>query len=472
MWIMPTYRRQAQCQEALDSIKAIGCATPGIVLVNGDQDPAYANLVPPPGWAVVRFDWENKGALAALNAIATMKPDEPWYGFISDDARVRSPGWDTALVREAGDWFMASCGDGWQDGKRLSGAIVWGGQLLRSAGFWSPPELIHSFFDDCWEEIGKRLQIWKIRRDILVEHMHPWCGKGQDDEVYQRSYATETMRHDQEVWNAWKAANLEGTIARIFSDMKQAAIKTLREIEQGQVEKIRGRRLMIATPMYRGVEPIYVQSLVRTIGSLHEWGVEVTFLDTQQQSMIAAARNTILMKFVESECDDLLMIDDDMGWMPSAVLRILASDKDLVAVAGRRRDDRPNSDVRVWCVAWPTEANKEINQAPTGEIEVEAVGTGFMRISRRCAEKMYDAYKDLECRLPDGSYRTELFAYSVDERTKAPVGEDYTFCRRWKAIGGQVWVIPDVPLSHIGPRNYSGTLAEVLVSEQPTGASA
>ena len=37
------------------------------------------------------------------------------------------------------------------------------------------------------------------------------------------------------------------------------------------------------------------------------------------------------------------------------------------------------------------------------------------------------------------------------------LSEDFTFCKRWKDIGGKIWLDNDINLNHIvGERRYSG----------------
>jgi hypothetical protein len=52
------------------------------------------------------------------------------------------------------------------------------------------------------------------------------------------------------------------------------------------------------------------------------------------------------------------------------------------------------------------------------------------------------------------------------------VGEDYAFCRLWERMGGEIWVVPDMTLSHHGRGvEYSGNYHEYLM-RQPTGSNA
>jgi hypothetical protein len=41
-------------------------------------------------------------------------------------------------------------------------------------------------------------------------------------------------------------------------------------------------------------------------------------------------------------------------------------------------------------------------------------------------------------------------------------GEDFLFCKRWLALGGEVWSLADAECSHIGEKTYTrGTYLEI-----------
>ena len=41
-------------------------------------------------------------------------------------------------------------------------------------------------------------------------------------------------------------------------------------------------------------------------------------------------------------------------------------------------------------------------------------------------------------------------------------GEDYSFCIRWRKIGGQVWVDPEIEMGHVGYKIFQGNLGNYL----------
>ena len=42
--------------------------------------------------------------------------------------------------------------------------------------------------------------------------------------------------------------------------------------------------------------------------------------------------------------------------------------------------------------------------------------------------------------------------------------EDYTFCERWRAIGGDIWLDPEINLSHWGGNPWKGSILDHIHS--------
>ena len=95
-------------------------------------------------------------------------------------------------------------------------------------------------------------------------------------------------------------------------------------------------------------------------------------------------------------------------------------------------------------------------------MKVDDAPTGFMVIKRSVFEKMMAAYPELNY-ISDSDYKREdkglhyrFFDCMVDPESKRYLSEDYTFCRLWQQIGGEVYVRrpiqPDPPRRENLPR--------------------
>lgn len=457
MWVLPTYGRPGRCQATLDSIIAAGCASPGVVMVDGDPDPGYLELQLPAGWTAVHLP-VNGGVCAVLNTALARYPDEPWYGFISDDSVVRTQGFDVALIKAAGNAGFANSGDGWQAQRRMHGAVAFGGDLLRAFGWWAPPGLRHSFVDDAWEKLARTLDNWRHVPQVLVEHRHARNLKAAQDATYDKAYST--FEDDRAAWFGLKRTEIPAAIARAIPVVAGG------DIERSRLIRAKSRTVMIATPIARHPCWQYALALSDTVLLLERTGIAHARQFVIGSSNLPRARNELVARFLASSCTDLLFIDDDMGWDAGAVVRLLASDKPLCAVVGRKRVDKPNTDPEVWCGRPDvSDDGAGIVQDAMGFVRFKRVGTGFMKIAREVFEAVIaahpewkgDGHSGMSDDVRANYYR--FFRFGPDEKE---TGEDFEFCNAWCGLGGEIWVDPEQRLSHVGEKEYAGAFCELM----------
>ena len=49
-----------------------------------------------------------------------------------------------------------------------------------------------------------------------------------------------------------------------------------------------------------------------------------------------------------------------------------------------------------------------------------------------------------------------LFDCLIEPETGHYLSEDYAFCRRWRALGGAIWLDAQSKLTHVGPHDFIG----------------
>lgn len=236
-----------------------------------------------------------------------------------------------------------------------------------------------------------------------------------------------------------------------------------------RLERARSRSVMICTPVARSPCLEYTLAFAETSVHLLQTGIRQMSQFVVGSSNLPRARNELVARFLASDCDDLVFIDDDMGWKPEAIVRLLASDKDVIGGVGRKKVDKPNSDPNVWCVHFPQEAEGRLDQDDMGAVRVLALGTGLLKISRSVFECMIAAHPEWKRDGHDGmsaevrAKNYQFFRFDPDDASE--MGEDFVFCKRWRDLGGTVWMDPTIWLAHVGQRSYSGCISELLVAQ-------
>ena len=168
-------------------------------------------------------------------------------------------------------------------------------------------------------------------------------------------------------------------------------------------------------------------------------------------SILPRARCSILGEFARSDCEKLLMVDDDVSWKPEHLIRILSHDEDFVGGVYPKKKDE---------VEYPVTYSPDIDSKvdDRGLVEVKGVPGGFLCISRNAAWKMIERYAEKV--YWDASSDTDCWAlWDFYTRPEGWHGEDFRFCDRWRSMGGKVYA-DTIPLSHAGRKVWEGNFGE------------
>lgn len=220
------------------------------------------------------------------------------------------------------------------------------------------------------------------------------------------------------------------------------------------------KHIWIAIPAYTGCIHLgTMRSIIADMLKLAERGDRVTIFDESGNAMIGDCRGLICSKFLEGDGTHLVFVDADVSWEVGALVSLVDRDKDFVAGLYPQRRDPIN-----FCVQWLPKPELELED---GLVEVAGVPAGFMCLSRPMLEKMIAHYPDTQfhCDQAPDSTAYDLFGPYRIGRIK--FGEDYAFCRRWRDIGGKVWIDPEIRMGHCGYKTFMGSVGEWLQDNHP-----
>jgi hypothetical protein len=214
--------------------------------------------------------------------------------------------------------------------------------------------------------------------------------------------------------------------------------------------------ILIATPCLDGnVDAHYAGALVRTMTLLQQRGCRAEIQFEIGNSLIADARNKLVARFLASTATDLVFIDADLSWQAEDLVRLLGHPHPVVGGVYQRKS-RTKVDFTV--KFGPTIA-MDANRL----VEVERVGTGFLRLRRDCLLAMVAANPGLKLKNPaqpgDPNFYALFDTTIVDGQF---IGEDFSFCDRWRALGGKVMIDPSIALAHHGATAYDEPLMKYL----------
>ncbi|TAL03703.1 MAG: hypothetical protein EPO08_03430 [Rhodospirillaceae bacterium] len=230
--------------------------------------------------------------------------------------------------------------------------------------------------------------------------------------------------------------------------------------------EVRPLIVAFAVPTYsKSVSMETYQSMLTLQWRMLAEGVGMVHLMAGGDPYLAKVRNKLAWMFLTNhpEATDLFFIDDDVGFASAAAIdaamKIISSDKDIVAGIYPKKDDN---------MVWPVELHADATTGQfvrDGELLLAAlVPTGFLRIKRHVLARLAAAsptYKDRdendnEIDVPN------IFEMGFNTDDNKWWGEDFAFCARWRSMGGEIWVYPNIDFTHRGSKAWKGNFADAV----------
>lgn len=244
------------------------------------------------------------------------------------------------------------------------------------------------------------------------------------------------------------------------------------------------KSVAICMPCYGGlIHARTAVSVSHAILELKARGVDAQWVNVEHESLVQRGRNVLVHLFLKSGYERMVFIDADIVFRPDSLLALLERDEDVVGgayprkmlnwkaitAAVKRGEDNPAKYAAdfVVNVFRPESGDGGEVTVPVHDgclVEVEALATGFLSLSREALLKMCEAYP--ETAYIDDSHKhggEGMFAlFDAGIVGTRYLSEDYLFCHRWRRIGGQCWLHLGIPLGHIGSHTYAGDLHTVF----------
>ena len=262
------------------------------------------------------------------------------------------------------------------------------------------------------------------------------------------------------------------------------------------LEKMRQSKFFIATPCYGGAltEP-YFRSTIKLMTFFNAHKIPLAFGTIANESLVTRARNVLLAYFLNSDYTHLMFIDADIEFQVDDILKLWMHDKEVAVGAYPKKGvnwthikeailmdpSKQHSSQQIGALGSDYAINfqfidKEKKQVgvENGLIKLHDAGTGFMMIKRTAIDKVLKANPDIKYTndvqmggvdLKDNFYA--LFDTMIDPIDRRYLSEDYTFCRRWQDIGGDIWLDPSISLNHYGSFCFQGNPEMIIQFNEP-----
>lgn len=259
------------------------------------------------------------------------------------------------------------------------------------------------------------------------------------------------------------------------------------------IQVLREKHIFIATPCYGGQigEP-YFRSMMRLAILCNKYDINFTVSTLANESLITRGRNTLVSFFMEHpEATHLFFVDADIEFDPNDMLRMVAYDKPVVVGAYPKKAINWNSIINAargdeaetpdtieghssnYVVNFDFLKDEEGKPVPQIQIrdnliKLKDAGTGFMCIKKEVIQKMFDNHPELSYANDinvDQKFEKHMYALFdtiIDPESRRYLSEDYTFCRRWQDMDGEVFLDPRTALNHVGHYTFRGNIRKLI----------
>lgn len=217
IWLLPTKRRLDKLRTFIEACTKTGVTTPGLILVQNDElvelQAEYAALPLPLGWAI--YPTAGDGLADKVRELWPAVKNLDWCGLVCDDLLPATYLWDRLMIDQVRGQNLVSCDDGDQAPHRITGAVVWGGELMRAVGYMFPPCFWHTYVDNVWEDLGRMTGCWDVRMDVLVMHDHGFKADQEQDKTHAAAYSR--YSDDERAYAEWRLIEYPSAVQRIYA---------------------------------------------------------------------------------------------------------------------------------------------------------------------------------------------------------------------------------------------------------------
>lgn len=241
----------------------------------------------------------------------------------------------------------------------------------------------------------------------------------------------------------------------------------------------------VCSPVHSDVSMHYTQALLELQKQCIHRNVDITF-SLIKSSLVTQGRNLCVSSFLESNFTHLLFIDSDIYFHTNSIFKMIERDKQILSIPYplksmmwdklfqkiQKNEVQKPEDLKKWLNAYPMRVeNPRDIKVESGCMEVTHSPTGCMLIKREVFDKMIKAYPEkkivqktvINGEYVDRDHMWNFFDCLHDPDTKTYLGEDFSFCKLWKDIGGKCYAFVDDPIHHIGEYSYEGRFADELI---------
>jgi hypothetical protein len=202
------------------------------------------------------------------------------------------------------------------------------------------------------------------------------------------------------------------------------------------------KKVVFATPSLAGPFPQYVAALEASLPLIEAAGFEHAYVQEIGCPYISGARATMLRKALEAKADIIVFLDYDVSWDPADLLKLIQTEGDVVSGTYRIKHQPEEYMSTIESGA----GGRPLCRAD-GAIKAKLVPAGFLKITKEGINQFMYHYPELTYG-PLYQQSVDLFNHGAVLGDRIWWGEDYCFSWRWNAKCGEIWLVPNLNITH------------------------
>jgi predicted O-methyltransferase YrrM len=198
----------------------------------------------------------------------------------------------------------------------------------------------------------------------------------------------------------------------------------------------------------------YLFSIAKSLPILAQEGIAADYCLLLEHCHVDDSRNSIVRQFLKTDCTDLIFIDADVGWRTEDLIKLCRYDRDMVGGVYPLKQKEEGFPIRM-------KPDEPIYADKDGLVKAEGLPTGFLKIKRRVFEELIKTNPNKFWGRDDD--KNDIPHYIFFERTFQEFTRfsgDYAFCKKWQALGGEMFVDPEMVFTHEGANSWEGSLGD------------
>jgi hypothetical protein len=220
-------------------------------------------------------------------------------------------------------------------------------------------------------------------------------------------------------------------------------------------------KVLLAAPSYDGKYDVeFIKSLNATQYLATQNNIQILPVYLCYDSLVQRVRNRYFKIAYENDIDALFFIDADIGWKAEDFIKLVLSDKDMIGGGYRKKQDE--EELYTFKVKGDTDNTFEITPDNDGLLEVNGLGCGFLKLSKKCVDQLFENEPNYYVDCADDV--TKIICDCVVNDQKHFISEDVVLGFKWQNLGGEVYVDTNIELIHSGNKHYTGNVNKWLAN--------